>query len=112
MSQILTEEQHELANASEYNFDHPNAFDIDLLVETLKRLKSGKKVEIPLYNFTTHSREKQTVSMTIGYVNHIPTMQFFSEIQEILSVSGNPKIMHCGILVNMPYFADGDRDVL
>ena len=71
-----------MANASEYNFDHPNAFDIDLLVETLKRLKSGKKVEIPLYNFTTHSREKQTVSMTIWYVNHIPTMQFSLKFQK------------------------------
>ena len=39
-------------------------------------------------------------------------MQFFTEIPEILSVSGNPKIMHCGILVNMPCLADGDRDVL
>lgn len=58
-----------MANASEYNFDHPNAFDIDLLVETLKRLKSGKKVEIPLYNFTTHSREKQTVCMDHRQIN-------------------------------------------
>ena len=60
--QVLTEEQHEKASNNEYNFDHPDAFDLDLLVETLARLKSGKKVEIPVYNFTTHSREKQTVS--------------------------------------------------
>ncbi|XP_067938012.1 uridine-cytidine kinase-like 1 [Watersipora subatra] len=57
---VLSEEQHDKANAAEYNFDHPDAFDIDLLVDTLKRLKSGKKVEIPLYNFSTHSRERQT----------------------------------------------------
>jgi uridine kinase len=28
------------------------------VVETLKRLKEGKNVEVPIYNFTTHSREK------------------------------------------------------
>lgn len=60
--QVLTTEQHDQANAAEYNFDHPDAFDVDLLVDTLKRLKSGKQVEIPLYNFTTHGRDKQTVS--------------------------------------------------
>jgi uridine kinase len=42
--QVLTEEQHEQANASNYNFDHPDAFDFDLLIDTLKNLKSGKQV--------------------------------------------------------------------
>jgi uridine kinase len=46
-----------------HNFDHPDAFDFDLLIETLKRLKEGKKVEVPIYNFVTHSREQKTVSM-------------------------------------------------
>jgi uridine kinase len=41
---VLTEEQHEQANANNYNFDHPDAFDLDLLLETLKNLKSGKQV--------------------------------------------------------------------
>lgn len=62
--QVLSAEQHEMANSNEYNFDHPDSFDIDLLVETLSRLKSGKKVEIPVYNFTTHSREPTTVCGT------------------------------------------------
>ncbi|CAF1654204.1 unnamed protein product, partial [Adineta ricciae] len=57
---VLTEEQHKLAEDSNYDFDHPDAFDFDLLLETLKNLKSGKQVDIPLYNFTTHSREPYT----------------------------------------------------
>jgi len=72
LPQILSEEQHAQANASEYNFDHPDAFDVDLLVQTLKRLKSGKQVEVPMYNFTSHSREKQTVSILFP-VFHEPT---------------------------------------
>ncbi len=54
---VLSEEEHELANRNEYNFDHPDAFDFDLILKTLQQLKAGKKVNIPIYNFTTHSRE-------------------------------------------------------
>ena len=59
---MLSEDQHEQAARNEYNFDHPDAFDFDLVVETVQRLKEGKHVEIPLYNFSTHSREKHPVS--------------------------------------------------
>uniref|UniRef100_A0A915L9B0 Uridine kinase n=1 Tax=Romanomermis culicivorax TaxID=13658 RepID=A0A915L9B0_ROMCU len=60
---ILTHEQHEAAVANNYNFDHPSAFDFEMLVKTLKRLKLGKRVEVPIYNFTTHSREKSCKTM-------------------------------------------------
>ena len=60
-SQVLSEKDHELAARAEYNFDHPDAFDFDLLRITLQRLKEGKNVEVPIYNFATHSREKHQV---------------------------------------------------
>ena len=60
---ILTPKQHEESGRNEYNFDHPDAFDFDLVVKTLKRLKEGKKVEIPIYNYVTHSRESKTKTM-------------------------------------------------
>ena len=41
---VLTEEQHKLAVASNYDFDHPDAFDFELLLETLRNLKIGKQV--------------------------------------------------------------------
>eukprot|EP01112_Ceratiomyxa_fruticulosa_P013752 TRINITY_DN3885_c0_g1_i5.p1 TRINITY_DN3885_c0_g1~~TRINITY_DN3885_c0_g1_i5.p1 ORF type:complete len:454 (-),score=71.24 TRINITY_DN3885_c0_g1_i5:231-1592(-) len=50
----LTPEQR--ANVIEYNFDHPNAFDIDLLVDTIKDLKVGKLVKVPVYDFKIHGR--------------------------------------------------------
>lgn len=59
---VLNEEERLLAAENEYNFDHPNAFDFDLLIETLQKLKEGKRVEVPIYNFVTHSRESETVS--------------------------------------------------
>lgn len=58
---VLNDEQQELARKNEYNFDHPDAFDFDLLIETLRKLKDGKRVDVPIYNFVTHRREKITV---------------------------------------------------
>jgi uridine kinase len=41
------------------NFDHPDAIDSDMLVNHLKRLKQGEKVDMPLYDFKTHTRSDQ-----------------------------------------------------
>lgn len=60
---VLTEKHHEEAARNEYNFDHPDAFDFELVVKTLARLKEGKKVEVPIYNFFTHRRETKTKTM-------------------------------------------------
>jgi uridine kinase len=57
---VLTEEQHDLATLNQYDFDHPDAFDFELIYETIEMLKKGKQVDIPIYNFTTHSREQAT----------------------------------------------------
>ena len=44
----------------EPNFDHPDAFDWDLLKDHLDRLKKGEKVEAPLYDYQTSRRRKET----------------------------------------------------
>jgi uridine kinase len=38
------------------NFDHPDALDNALLIEHLNALKAGRAVDIPVYDFTTHTR--------------------------------------------------------
>ncbi|CAD1474175.1 unnamed protein product, partial [Heterotrigona itama] len=58
---VLNEKQHEMAAHNEYNFDHPDAFDFELLKTTLQRLKEGRMVEVPIYNFVTHRRESRTM---------------------------------------------------
>lgn len=47
---VLTEAQHHLASKNEYNFDHPQAFDFDLMCETVRRLREGKNVEVCHFN--------------------------------------------------------------
>ena len=41
------------------NYDHPNAFDADIMIECVKELKSGKDTKIPVYDFTIHNRSSQ-----------------------------------------------------
>lgn len=42
------------------NFDHPNSLETDLMVEHVRQLRAGQSVEVPSYDFTTHTRRKET----------------------------------------------------
>ncbi len=42
------------------NYDHPDAFDTDMMNEHLKRLKAGEAVECPTYDYATYSRGEET----------------------------------------------------
>ena len=43
------------------NYDHPDAFENDLMIEHLKQLKAGKTVRCPVYDYTVHNRSRDTV---------------------------------------------------
>ena len=43
------------------NYDHPNAFDTDMLIEHLKQLRQGHSVVCPVYDYTVHDRSKDTI---------------------------------------------------
>lgn len=43
-----------------FNFDHPDAFDSDLLLEQLRDLKDGKSINMPEYDFVSHSRKEKS----------------------------------------------------
>lgn len=45
------------------NFDHPGSLDFDLLADHLRDFKEGKNIEIPSYDFSTHSRQEETTSL-------------------------------------------------
>jgi uridine kinase len=44
-----------------FNFDHPDAFDSDLLCEHLAELKEGRAIRMPQYDFVHHRRRDDTV---------------------------------------------------
>ncbi|KAK9877968.1 hypothetical protein WA026_020184 [Henosepilachna vigintioctopunctata] len=95
---VLNQKQHEESHRNEYNFDHPDAFDFEILIETLKKLKEGRKVDVPIYNFVTHSRESRTKTMYGANVIIFEGILAFynKEVREML---------------DMKIFVDTDADV-
>ncbi|XP_026290703.1 uridine-cytidine kinase isoform X2 [Frankliniella occidentalis] len=52
----LTPSDKAKADRGQYNFDHPDAFNEDLIFQTLKDILAGKKCDIPVYDYRTNSR--------------------------------------------------------
>ncbi len=46
---------------AQLNYDHPDAFDTDLLIQHLTDLKNGIAIDRPIYDFTIHNRAEETV---------------------------------------------------
>ena len=51
------------ANITAYNFDHPDAFDMELLHKHLSDLREGRGIDMPQYDFVHHCRKKETIHM-------------------------------------------------
>ncbi len=65
-SAILSQDSYYIDQSSRFtgdgsvNFDHPSALDFALLADHLRALKAGSGVEVPIYDFVTHSRKPTT----------------------------------------------------
>ena len=45
------------------NYDHPDAFETEMLIDHIHRLKNGQEVECPVYDYTVHNRSSETVTI-------------------------------------------------
>ncbi|XP_057209344.1 uridine-cytidine kinase-like 1 isoform X3 [Triplophysa rosa] len=95
---VLNKEEQELAAKNEYNFDHPDAFDFELLVTVLRKLKKGKSIKVPVYDFTTHNRRKEW--KTVYGANVV--------IFEGILAFANKELLK---LLDMKVFVDTDSDI-
>uniref|UniRef100_A0A4W6E247 Uridine-cytidine kinase n=1 Tax=Lates calcarifer TaxID=8187 RepID=A0A4W6E247_LATCA len=95
---VLSPEEQALAASNDYNFDHPGAFDFELLVATLRKLKQGKSVKIPVYDFTTHRRQKDWKNVYGASVIIFEGIMSFAD-KELLQ------------LLDMKIFVDTDSDI-
>ncbi len=80
------------------NYDHPLAFDTDLMIAHLEQLLKGQAVEKPQYDFTVHNRKKETIPV---------------EPRDIIIVEGilvldSPRMRE---LMDIKIFVDTDADV-
>jgi uridine kinase len=77
-----------LHQRTQVNFDHPDSLETELLVEHLKALRAGHAVEIPIYDFTTHTRTQQTRSVEPAPVILVEGILIFAEpaLRELFDV--------------------------
>jgi uridine kinase len=61
------------------NFDHPDAVDNELLINHLKKLNAGEPVELPIYDFRTHSRLPATTRVQPKAIVIVEGILIFSE---------------------------------
>ncbi len=61
------------------NFDHPGSLDTQLMIDHLHQLRAGKAVEIPIYDFTTHSRTSQSTHLDPQPVILVEGILIFAE---------------------------------
>jgi len=92
----LTKEEEE--NVSQYNFDHPNAFDKEAILEVISLLKKRQPVHIPIYDFKTHQRSSETKLVNPGEVVIIEGIMVL-HMEEIRNE------------LNMKIFVDTDDDL-
>lgn len=81
------------------NYDHPDSFDTELMIEHIKKLKAGEPIEEPVYDYTVHNRDK-TKTITLE-----PTKVLI--IDGILILE-NKKLCD---LMDMKLFVDTDADI-
>ncbi|GMF52197.1 unnamed protein product [[Candida] boidinii] len=94
----LTKEQSAQAFRNEYDFDTPDALDLDLLYECINSLKKGEKAVLPVYSFASHSRTKETI--TIYGCN-------------VIIIEGIYSLYHSKLLdiMDMKIYVDTDLDI-
>jgi len=70
------------------NFDHPDSIEFSLLVKHLKALKKGKSIKRPIYDFTTHLRKEESVTISPKKIIIIEGILILSipEVRELLDV--------------------------
>ncbi|GKV33063.1 hypothetical protein SLEP1_g41610 [Rubroshorea leprosula] len=83
----------------EYNFDHPDAFDTEQLLDCIQKLKNGQSYQVPIYDFKNHRR----CSDIFRQVNASDVI-----ILEGILVFHDQRVRN---LMNMKIFVDTDADV-
>lgn len=80
------------------NFDHPNSLENELLIEHVIQLKNWKKILLPVYDFTTHTRTNKTIPIEPQLVIVVEGILIFAE----------PKLRD---LFDVKIFVDTDDDI-
>ena len=80
------------------NFDHPNSLETELMVEHVRQLRDGKAVDVPSYDFTNHTRKKETLHIAPHPIVLVEGILLFTD----------PKMRE---LCDLKLFVDTDADI-
>lgn len=61
------------------NFDHPDSLETSLLIEHIRQLKAGRSIELPIYDFKTHSRTSKKIPVEPQPVILVDGILIFAE---------------------------------
>eukprot|EP01098_Paradermamoeba_levis_P011251 TRINITY_DN4813_c0_g5_i2.p1 TRINITY_DN4813_c0_g5~~TRINITY_DN4813_c0_g5_i2.p1 ORF type:complete len:278 (-),score=85.54 TRINITY_DN4813_c0_g5_i2:340-1053(-) len=80
--------QEERKNVECFDFDHPEAFDWPLIWECFRALRSGSPFMVPIYDFCSHSRKEENISVYGADVIIFEGIHVFhsSELRQMLDV--------------------------
>lgn len=70
------------------NYDHPQAFDTQMMVDHLKALKNNVPIEHPMYSFVEHNRTSETVSVKPSRVIIVDGILIFEnkELRDMMDI--------------------------
>lgn len=70
------------------NYDHPDAFDTDLMIADLKALKRGETIHCPVYDYAIHNRTDETVEIQPTKVVIVEGILIFQskELRDLLDI--------------------------
>ena len=70
------------------NYDHPSAFDTDLLIEHLRQLKAGHSIQCPVYSYSDHNRTDETMTIQPTKVIIVEGILIFQnkELRDLLDI--------------------------
>ena len=80
------------------NYDHPDAFDTDLVIDHINKLKSGQSVQCPVYDYKIHNRGTETVEIKPSKVIIVEGILFFHD----------PRLRE---MMDIKIFVDADADI-
>lgn len=77
-----------LEERARLNYDHPDSLETELLVEHIRQLIDGRKVEVPVYDFTLHRRTEKTRTVEPSPIILIDGILIFTnpELRELMDV--------------------------
>lgn len=67
------------AQRAEVNFDHPNSLETELLIKHIASLRAGASVEVPIYDFSIHTRTAKTFTVQPRRVILVEGILIFTE---------------------------------